>query len=188
MQTVESGDRESRDGTAWYAIYTRHQHEKVVAQTLAGKGFEVFLPLYAGMRRWQDRIKQLSLPLFPGYVFLRTALDHRLPVLTTPGVHHFVPGGDRPVPISDAEIDSVRQLSANGTRVEPHAFLRSGHRVRVKEGPLEGMEGILTRWKAGFRLVLSVELLQQSVAVEIGACWVEAISESCRRQNFAGLC
>jgi transcription antitermination factor NusG len=177
MQALECMAEETSTGsdTAWYALYTRHQHEKTVAQALSGKGFEVFLPLYSTARRWQDRVKQLSLPLFPGYVFLRTALERRLPVLTTPGVHHFVPGSDRPIPVSDGEIDSVRQLTLKTTRMEPHPFLRCGDWVRIRSGPLEGLEGILTRWKAAFRLVLSVELLQQSVAVEVEASTVESI-------------
>jgi transcription antitermination factor NusG len=165
----------AESGAAWYALYTRHQHEKSVAQVLCGKGFEVFLPLYSSARRWQDRVKQLLLPLFPGYVFLHTALDQQLPVLTTPGVHHFVPGGDRPIPISDGEIAWVRQLSSTGRGVEPHPFLKCGDWVRVKAGPLEGLEGILTRWKAAFRLVLAVELLQQSVAVEVELSSVESV-------------
>ncbi|HEY6291301.1 MAG TPA: UpxY family transcription antiterminator [Terriglobia bacterium] len=167
------GEREAGAASSWYALYTRHQHEKVVAQTLAGKGFEVFLPLYSAAHRWQDRVKRLSLPLFPGYVFLRTRLERRAGALTTPGVHYFVPNADRPVPISPAEIESVRQLTEKGTRVEPHPFLKGGDWVRVKAGPLEGLEGMITRWKGVFRLVLSIELLQQSVAVEVDASTVE---------------
>jgi transcription antitermination factor NusG len=177
MQALESiaGERETKSDAAWYALYTRHQHEKIVSQALSGKGFEVFLPLYSIARRWQDRVKQLALPLFPGYVFLRVALQSRLRVLMTPGVHHFVPSGERPIPISAVEIDSVRQLTLNNTRVTQHPFLRRGDWVRVHSGPLEGLEGILIRWKAAFRLVLSVELLQQSVAVELEASSVESI-------------
>ena len=186
MQTSDSiaCETKSASGPAWYALYTRHQHEKIVAQALSGKGFETFLPLYSTAHRWQDRVKQLSLPLFPGYVFLRTELDSRLPVLTTPGVHHFVPSGNGPIPIPESEIDSLRQLTLKRTRVEPHPFLNRGDWVRVNSGPLEGLEGILTRRKAGLRLVLSVELLQQSVVVEVTASSVEAIRAP-RRQRFS---
>jgi transcription antitermination factor NusG len=156
----------------WYALYTRHQHEKTVAGMLAGKGFEVFLPLYVAAHRWQDRVKRLSLPLFPGYVFLRSLADRRLDARVTPGVIHFVPGG-RPIPIAEAEIDNLRQLGASRASVLPHTFLKTGDWVRVRSGPLEGVEGILTHWKGGYRLVLSVELLQQSAAVEIDASLVE---------------
>lgn len=172
---IAQNDQEIRDSAAWYALYTRHQHEKVVAQALSGKGFKVFLPLFSTARRWQDRVKRISLPLFPGYVFLRAALDRRVQALTTPGVYHFVPGSDRPISIPDGEIDSVRQLSTNSAQVEPHPFLKRGDWVRVKSGPLEGLEGILTRWKAAFRLVFSVDILQQSVAVEVEAYRVESI-------------
>ena len=156
---------------AWYALYTRHQHEKTVAHMLAGKGFEVFLPLYAAAHRWQDRVKRLSLPLFPGYVFLRSALDRRIHARVTPGVVHFVPA-DRPIPITESEIESLRQLDCSRS-VRPHPFLKTGDWVRVRSGPLDGVEGILTHWKGGYRLVISVDLLQQSAAVEIDASIVE---------------
>jgi transcription antitermination factor NusG len=159
----------------WYALCTRHQHERAVAQSLAGKGFEVFLPLYRAIHRWQDRSKQLSLPLFPGYLFLRAGLDRRIQVLTTPGVFNFVSSVDRPIPVEQADIDTVRQLTERGSRVEPHPFLKTGDWVRVKTGPLEQVEGILTRWKGAFRLVLSVELLQQSASVEVDAASVERV-------------
>jgi transcription antitermination factor NusG len=160
----------------WYALCTRHQHEKAVAQSLVRKGFEVFLPLYRAIHRWQDRSKQLSLPLFPGYVFLRAELDRRIQVLTTPGVFHFVSNADRPIPVEQADIDSVRQLTEGGLGVAPHPFLKTGDWVRVKTGPLEQLEGILTRWKGTFRLVLSVELLQQSASVEVDAASVERVA------------
>jgi len=156
----------------WYALYTRHQHEKTVAGMLSGKGFEVFLPLYAAVHRWQDRLKQLSLPLFPGYVFIRSSFERRIDARVTPGVIQFVPG-DRPIPIAQAEIDSLKLLGAAPSSVQPHPFLKAGDWVRVKHGPLEGLEGILTHWKAGFRLVLSIDLLQQSAAVELDASIVE---------------
>src|SRR6266699_3465108 len=111
MQVLEpTFEPSAKFGGAWYAVYTRHQHEKVVAQALSGKGFEVLLPLYSAARRWQDRTKYLSLPLFPGYVFLRGSLSRRLPVVSTPGVHHFVPCTERPLPISEQEIEAVQQL------------------------------------------------------------------------------
>lgn len=169
---LQNDELDSHASVCWYALYTRHQHEKTVAGMLAGKGFEVFLPLYGAARRWRDRVKRLSLPLFPGYVFLRSALDRRIHARVTPGVIHFVPG-DRPIPIAQAEIDSLRLLGATPSSVQPHPFLKTGDWVRVKSGLLEGLEGILTHWKAGYRLVLSVDLLQQSAAVEIDASIVE---------------
>jgi transcription antitermination factor NusG len=181
MQHPErSGKPQGGGAPPWYALCTRHQHEKAVAQSLAGKGFEIFLPLYRAVHRWEDRSKQLSLPLFPGYLFLRTGLDRRLQVLTTPGVFRFVSSADRPIPIEQADIDSVRQLTDRGSRVEPHPFLKVGDWVRVKTGPLVDLEGILTHWKGAFRLVLSVELLQRSASVEVDAASVERVP---RRSN-----
>lgn len=159
----------------WHAIYTRHQHEKVVARVLSDKGFEVFLPLYNVGRRWKDRTKQLSLPLFPCYVFLWGGLGRRLEIVTTPGFYSFVTMGNRPAVIPQAEIESVRRALVKGCGVEPHPFLRAGDRVRIKFGPLEGIEGLLVRKKNSFRLVLSVELLQKSVAVEVDASLVERV-------------
>jgi transcription antitermination factor NusG len=161
---------------AWYALYTRHQHEKVVAQVLAKKGFEVFLPLYQVVRHWKDRTKQLSVPLFPCYIFLRGGTDRRLDVVMTPGVHDFVGSGGRPVPISPPEIDAVRRVVERSMRIEPHPFLRCGDWVRVKCGSLQGIEGILVRKKNFSRLVLSVELLERSAAVEVDVGMVERIS------------
>lgn len=159
--------------SAWYAVYTRHQHEKTVGRVLASKGFEIFLPLYATAHRWKDRTKQLSLPLFPCYVFLRGDTRRRVDILGTPGVHNLVGSEGRPAPITPSEVDAIRQMVENRMQVEPHPFLRCGDWIRVKSGPLAGIEGILVRKKNLFRLVVSVELLQKSVAVEVDVSTVE---------------
>ncbi len=150
----------------WYALYTRHQHEKVVARILSNKGFETFLPLYNVTHRWQDRIKQLSLPLFPCYVFLKDALERRLEIVTTPGVYSVIGNAGRPATIPDQEIEAIRQAIDSKFAVEPYPFLKCGDHVRVKSGPLEGIEGILVRKKNSFRLILSIELLGRSVSAE----------------------
>jgi transcription antitermination factor NusG len=155
--------------SAWWAIYTRHQHEKTVEDLLRAKGFEVFLPLYESVRKWKDRRKLLSLPLFPCYVFVRGGLDRRLQVVTTPGVHMVLTRGEKVAMIPGGEIDAIRRTVEGPFRVEPHPFLRCGERVRVIRGSLEGVEGVLVRKKNLFRLVLSVEMLAQSVGVEIDA-------------------
>jgi transcription antitermination factor NusG len=186
----EEHNAESGSGAVlpWYALCTRHQHEKVVAQSLAGKGFEVFLPLYGAIHRWEDRTKQLSIPLFPGYLFLRAGFDRRVQVLTTPGVFHFVSSADRPIPIEQADIDSVRQLIERGSKVARHPFLKTGDWVRVRTGPLAHLEGILTRLKGAFRLVLSVELLQQSASVEVDAAAVERVARPSGPQSSRYVC
>ncbi len=163
-------------GVAWYALYTRHQHEKTVASLLLGRGMQVFLPLYSAVHRWKDRHKELLLPLYPGYVFLRDRLDRRLQILTTPGVHSIVGTAGGPEPIPECEMDAVKRVIENSLAVEPHPFLRCGDRVRVTHGPLEGIQGILLRKKNALRLVLSVEMLMKSVAVEIDASMVERTS------------
>jgi transcription antitermination factor NusG len=164
------------DEYLWYALFTRHQHEKTVAGLLTGKGFEVFLPLYAATHRWKDRMKQLSLPLFPCYVFLQGPIDRWLPVLTTPGVHSVVGCGAQPGLISASEIDAIRRVVDSHLKAEPHPLIECGDRVRIKAGALEGLEGILIRKKDQWKLVLSVEMLQRSVAVEIDASLVERVS------------
>lgn len=166
----------SSEQPAWWALYTRHQHEKVIADALTAKGFDVLLPLYQSVSRWKDRRKTLSLPLFPCYLFIRGGLDRRLQVVTTPGVIMVLSRGDQVAIIPDSEIEALRRVIDGFRNVAPHPFLHCGDRVRVTRGPLAGIEGILTRKKNLFRLVLSVEMLVQSVAVEIDATDVEPVS------------
>lgn len=153
----------------WWALYTRHQHEKVVASKLSNDGFEVFLPLYDSVRRWKDRQMLLSMPLFPCYVFVRGGLDRKLRVIGTPGVHMILYSGDRAATIPDTEIEAIRKAISGSFRLEPHPFLKCGERVRVTRGALAGVQGILVRKRNLWRIVLSVEMLGQSVGVEVNA-------------------
>jgi transcription antitermination factor NusG len=171
-------DRRSESTAVWHALYTRYQHERIVQQLLNEKGFETFLPLYQAAHRWKDRVKQVAVPLFPSYVFVRGGLDRRLDIVTTTGFHSIVSEGDRPGVVTQGEIDAIRQLVDTRLRVEPHPFLKVGDRVRVKSGPLAGFEGILVRKKNQCRLVLSVDLLQQSVSTEVDAYQVERVADS----------
>ncbi len=171
-------DTQAANTAGWYAIYTRHQHEKSVAHILTVKGFEIFLPLYTAVHRWKDRSKELSLPLFPCYVFLRGGLKRRWQILATPGVHALVGASGQPASIPQSEIDAVQQVVQRSHRVEPYPFLKCGDWVRIKFGPFEGIEGILVRRKNLFRLVLSVSMLQKSVAVEIDSIMVERVGHS----------
>ena len=170
---IESNRAESRN--TWYALFTRHQHEKSVAHALTLKGFNVYLPLYRSVRRWQDRVKHLWLPLFTCYIFLCDGMDRQLQVLTTPGLLHIVGPAGRPATVPPDQLDAIRQMVESPLRVEPHPFLSSGDRVRVISGPLFGLEGILSRTKAATRLVISMEMLGQSAAVEIDAAQVEKV-------------
>lgn len=159
----------------WYAIFTRHQHEKAVALSLSNKNHEVFLPLYRSVRRWQDRAKSLWLPLFPCYLFIREGMDRQLQIVTTPGVVHVVKWGGQPAVVPLAQLDAVRRMVESPLPVETHPMLQSGDCVRVKKGPLAGLEGILTRKKGVARLVVSIEMLGRSAAVEIDGTNVERI-------------
>lgn len=175
MLTSQYIDDAQRKTPAWWALYTRHQHEKVVAGLLTTKGFEVFLPLYESTRHWKDRNKVISLPLFPGYVFVRGEINRRLQVVTTPGVHMILYSGGRVANIPEAEIQAIQKTVEGRYHVEPHPFLKCGEQVRVKRGTLEGVEGILVRKKNQYRLVLSVDMLGQSVGVEVDVSDVELV-------------
>ncbi len=161
---------------SWYAIYTRHQHEKTVARILTSKGFETLLPLYSAVHRWKDRTKPLSLPLFPCYVFLKGGLERRLDILTTPGIQALVSTAGQPAPIPHADIEAIRRAVESGASVEPHPLLKCGEWVRIKCGPLEGIQGILVRKKNLYRLFLSVEILGKAASVEIDAFLIERLN------------
>jgi transcription antitermination factor NusG len=173
--------------SSWYAIYTRHQHEKTVAQILTGKGFNTFLPLYATTHNWKDRTKALMLPLFPCYVFLKGGIERRLQIITTPGIYGLVSSAGQPAAIPDTEIEAIRRVVDSGTRVEIHPFLKCGSWVRVKCGPLAGIEGILVRKKNVSRLVLNVEILGTAAAIEVAAFQVEVVTAPPGRVSNNGL-
>jgi|HubBroStandDraft_3_1064219.scaffolds.fasta_scaffold466279_1 transcription antitermination factor NusG len=159
----------------WYALFTRHQFEKSVAFSLSNKNHEVYLPLYRSVRQWQDRSKQLWSPLFPSYLFIKEGMDRQLEILTTPGVLQIVSWGGHPAIVPQAQLDAVRQILESCLIVETHPYLRCGDRVRVKTGPLMGLEGILVRSKGLSRLVISMEMLGRSAAVEIDVLNVERV-------------
>jgi transcription antitermination factor NusG len=161
--------------SAWHAIHTRYQHEKLAEELLIEKGFETFLPLYHTVHRWKDRLRPLDLPLFPSYLFIRGGLDRRLAIVTTSGVQSIVGLGQQAGIVTLAEIEAIRTLIATRLALEPCPFLKLGDRVRVVQGPLAGVEGILLRKKNRCRLVLSVDLLQQSVSTEVDAWAVERV-------------
>jgi transcription antitermination factor NusG len=179
-----AGGGESAIRESWCALYTRHQHEKAIAQILSAKGLEVFLPLYNATHRWKDRTVHLSLPLFPCYLFLRGVKGRKLDVVTTPGIVSILSINGEPATIPESEIESVRKAIEWGNRVEPHPFLRSGDKVRVISGPLQGLEGILVRKKNLYRLVLSVEILERSAAVEVDIAAVERVASGPHRSPW----
>jgi transcription antitermination factor NusG len=159
----------------WYVAYTKHQHEKSVAALLSKKGFDVLLPLYRSAHKWKDRMQTVELPVFPCYVFLQMSLERKLAVLQTPGIFWLVGSAGNAEVVPDSDIESIRKVTASAAVFEPHPFLKSGDRVRVVEGPMAGVEGILTRVKNRYRVVLAVDLLQQALAVEIDITAVERL-------------
>jgi transcription antitermination factor NusG len=158
---------------SWYALYTCPRHEKRVVQQIERHRISCFLPLYRSVRRWKDRRKELELALFPGYVFVRIALQDRLRVLQLASVVRFVSFSGRPLPLPQGEMEALMNGLRSGVRAEPHPYLTVGRRVRVKHGPLAGSQGILVRRKDKFRVVLSLDLIMRSVAVEVDEADVE---------------
>src|SRR4051812_33919318 len=152
----------------WYAIYTRVNQEKIVADRLTERGIEHFLPLYETARRRSDRKVVLSLPLFPGYLFVRIPLYERLRVLQIPRVVRMIGNSAVPSPLPENEIESLKIGLTNGINARPCEYLVKGCQVRLVRGAFSGMSGILIRRKAGYRVVVSVEVIRQSFTIEVG--------------------
>jgi transcription antitermination factor NusG len=164
------------DPLLWFALRVRSNFERIAAEHLRHRGFEEFSPTYKTERQWSDRKKQIDASLFPGYVFCRLNPNDRLPVLTIPGAVALVGFGKGPTPIPEIELESVKRMVSSGLLVAPWPFLTAGQAVLIERGPLTGVEGTLTTIKKTFRLVVSVELLQRSVSVEIDRSWVRPLS------------
>lgn len=151
----------------WYVAYTYPRHEKSVAEQLFLRSVETFLPTFTKTSSWKDRRVSLDLPLFAGYVFTRICAVDKLKVLTIPSVIRILSFRGVPVPVSDAEIDAIRLCVGSGGKLQPHSFMEVGDRVRVKEGAFKGLQGIVVRSNNSCKLVISIGLIHQSVAVEI---------------------
>src|SRR6266436_1290895 len=161
----------------WFAAYTNSHHEKRVASHFAERQIESFLPLYATLHRWKNRCEvDLDLPLFPNYVFVHIDPRDRVRVLEVPGVLSLVGFGRTLAPLSDSEIEALRSCMGQ-RRIEPHPYLVIGERVRIKAGPMTGMEGVLVRKKSNFRVVLALDVIMQCVAVEVDADDLEPASQ-----------
>ena len=151
----------------WYALYVRSRHEKAVEKGLRCKGYTVFAPSYRTKRKRVDRNVEIDVALFPGYVFCQFDSNMRLPILLTPGIVRVVGRGNRPEPVDDTEIASIRTLALSGRSVQPWPFLESGQRIQLQAGPLAGAEGTFLRVKDEYHLVVSITLLQRAVSVVI---------------------
>ncbi len=163
-------------GAPWYAVRVRPNYEKPVAVALRGKGFQEFLPLIRSKRQWSDRVKIMDLPLFPGYLFCRLNLAERLPLLTTPGFLYLVGVGKNPEPVDELEIAGIQAVLRSGLTVTAWPNLAVGQKVRLKHGPLRGLEGVLTRIANRHRIYVSVTLLKRSISVEVDPEWVQPVS------------
>jgi transcriptional antiterminator NusG len=171
-----SVDGHNSDSASWYAVRTRAKHEKSVSALLKGKGYDHLLPLYQSWHRSSGRIKGVLLPLFKGYLFCRFDPCRRLPILMTPGVSSIVGRGSDPEPISSDEIARIQAACASGLQLTPWPYLERGDVVLVECGPLQGIEGVFVTEKNTCRLVVSVEILRRSVAVEVDRNWVRPIA------------
>lgn len=170
MQPTDSGSR------CWLAAYTHSRHEQQVARQLEQKNVEYLLPKYARLVRWSDRVKRTSTPLFPGYVFVNVSRAERVSVLQTAGVIHLVSCAGQAVPLPQDEIDRLRICGSQAYNVEPHPYLKIGRRVRVKYGPFAGWEGTLIEKQNSRRLVLTIEQIMKSLAINIDGADVETIN------------
>lgn len=156
----------------WFALRVKSRFEKSVASVLGFKGYEHFLPLYRTRHRWSDRFKSVEVPLFAGYVFCRIEVEQRLPLLMIPGVLHFVGTGKVPMPIDEAEVAAIQAALRSKLPLEPWPWVESGKRIRLESGPLAGLDGILVQTPEQDRVVVSVSVLQRSVAMEISSPWL----------------
>ena len=173
--TLKSAADDEPGPFLWYALQVRMRYERVVAEYLTGLEYEWFLPVCKDRKRWSDRIKYVELPLFPGYLFCRFDAQNRLPILKTPGVVQIVGYNRQPVPVDEAEIAAIQTLVSSGLPNQPCSFVEIGDRVEIGSGPLRGLEGILIESRGRHKFVLSVSLLQRSVAVEIDAMSVTPV-------------
>jgi transcription termination/antitermination protein NusG len=154
-------------GDRWYALQLRSRWESSTAALLSCKGYETFLPTYKNAKRGSTKCREVEAPLFPGYLFCRFNVWDRLPVLITPGVISVVGTGRIPIPVEESEIEAIQRMVSTGMRVEPCSYLEVGQLVRIEDGALRGVEGVLTSFKGTRRIVVSISLLRRSVALEI---------------------
>ena len=154
-------------GEQWFALQVRTRWESSTANLLSGKGYQTLLPTFRTQIRWRGGPREVTAPLFAGYVFCRFEALKRLPILVTPGVLTVVGSGRIPIPVEDSEIDTIQRVVSSGLRAEPWPYLEVGQQVRIQDGALRGLEGILISFRGSRRIVVSVSLLCRSVSLEI---------------------
>jgi transcription antitermination factor NusG len=158
-----------------YAARIRPNHEKRVAERMFNRGIEHLLPLYISLRQWKDRKVCLSMPLFPGYLFVRLCLRERLGVLEVPGLAGLVGIGCQPIPLADAEIQVIQSCKKFEAIIAPHPYLSVGNRALVRNGPFQGLEGIVIGLKNHTRLVICLNLIHSSVTLELDQAELEPV-------------
>jgi transcription antitermination factor NusG len=159
----------------WYAVRVRSRFEVVTSAVLVERGYETFFPSYRSRHTWSDRVKEVEIPLFPGYLFCRFDAADPYRVLNTPGVVNVVSVGPRPLPVDEQEVSSIQKVCRSGRDAQPWPFLQVGQRVRVECGPLAGTEGIVLEVKSACRIVVTLTLLQRSVSAEIEREWIRPV-------------
>ncbi len=168
-------DEKKWGATRWFAVYTRSRHEKVAQKELQKKGIETFLPLRTVVRQWSDRKKKIEEPLFKGYLFVRASLSQRFSVLNSVGVVRFVTLGAEPAEVPEKDIWAMQRFVEENIEMDPFPYLKIGERVYVKSGPFKGAEGFIVRKDRHCRLVISLDMLMQSVSVQIDQACVEPV-------------
>ncbi|MEP6961886.1 MAG: transcription termination/antitermination NusG family protein [Acidobacteriota bacterium] len=164
----------------WFAIQVRHQNERQTQRALEFRGWQTLIPVYRARRQWSDRVREIEMPLFGGYVFCRFALADRVRIEDAPGVLRIVKFNGLAAPLDDAEVENIRRMVASKVPLTPWPYLKPGDRVRVERGPLRGLEGTLLRENERSRFVVSVELLQRSIAAEIDPDMVVPVRDDVR--------
>jgi transcription antitermination factor NusG len=176
------------EGLKWYAVQVHARKEQLVVSQLENRSLECFLPTYKSLRKWSDRTKEIQQALFPGYVFCRFDYENRQPVVMTTGVTQVVGNGKVAIPIADAEIEALQVAVSSGIPTQPWPYLRTGEYVQINYGHLAGLRGILVNFKGNHRVVLSVTLLQRSLALEVELEWLSPLTEPKQKRAAAMSC
>lgn len=164
------------ESTEWFALHVKTRHEQAVAAGLEAKNIESLVPVMNQRRHWSDRLKTVRSPIFPGYVFCRLEQARKLAAVRTPGVIRVVAFDGRDCPLEATEIESLQALSATEAAAQPCGYLPNGQRVRLVDGPLAGLTGVLARSEKTNRLIVSIDILQRSVAVDVGNARVQTVA------------
>jgi transcription antitermination factor NusG len=176
------------EGLRWYALHVHARKEQLVVSQLENRSLQCFLPTYKSLRKWSDRTKEIQQALFPGYVFCRFEYENRQPVVMAAGVSQVVGNGKVAIPIADAEIEALQVAVSSGIQTQPWPYLQTGEYVQINYGHLTGLQGILVNFKGNHRVVLSVTLLQRSLALEVELDWLSPVAEPKQQRMAARTC